>query len=181
MANKREAIDAALLDELLVGRDSKTVLSSEGLFGEVQKVHPRLTMDGLPEIVSAPLTPVGDPFDDFTNRNRWISPIENSPLRHCQDTPCRFAGRVFGPVCRKAHQICRLAFVQITVPALCYSGWHLACRIINTSQNLLSAILCPIPFINPVVTSTGASRYTLVAISTRTPYRNSRAQFNESV
>jgi putative transposase len=37
MAKKREAIDPALLDELLAGRDPKTVLSSEGLLGELQK------------------------------------------------------------------------------------------------------------------------------------------------
>jgi putative transposase len=37
MARKREAIDPALLDELLAGRDPKTVLSSEGLLGELQK------------------------------------------------------------------------------------------------------------------------------------------------
>jgi putative transposase len=37
MAKKREPIDPALLDELLAGRDPKTVLSSEGLLGELQK------------------------------------------------------------------------------------------------------------------------------------------------
>ena len=37
MAKKRETIDPALLDELLAGRDPKTVLSSEGLLGELQK------------------------------------------------------------------------------------------------------------------------------------------------
>ncbi len=37
MAKKREAIDPSLLDELLAGRDPKTVLSSEGLLGELQK------------------------------------------------------------------------------------------------------------------------------------------------
>jgi len=37
MAKKRQAIDPALLDELLAGQDPKTVLSSEGLLGELQK------------------------------------------------------------------------------------------------------------------------------------------------
>lgn len=37
MAKKREAIDPALLDELLAGRDPKTVLSSKGLLGELQQ------------------------------------------------------------------------------------------------------------------------------------------------
>lgn len=37
MAKKRQTIDPALLDELLAGRDPKTVLSSEGLLGELQK------------------------------------------------------------------------------------------------------------------------------------------------
>lgn len=37
MAKKREAIDPALLDELLAGRDPKTVLSSKSLLGELQQ------------------------------------------------------------------------------------------------------------------------------------------------
>lgn len=37
MAKKRETIDPALFDELLAGRDPKTVLSSQGLLGELQK------------------------------------------------------------------------------------------------------------------------------------------------
>ncbi len=37
MAKKRETIDPALHDELLVGRDPKTVLSSQGPLGELQK------------------------------------------------------------------------------------------------------------------------------------------------
>jgi putative transposase len=37
MAKKRKTIDPALLDELLSGQDPKTVLSSQGLLGELQK------------------------------------------------------------------------------------------------------------------------------------------------
>jgi putative transposase len=37
MAKKRDIIDPKLLDELLAGRDPKTVLSSEGLLGDIQK------------------------------------------------------------------------------------------------------------------------------------------------
>jgi len=46
MAKKREAIDPALLDELLAGRDPKTVLSSEGLLGELQKALAERILNG---------------------------------------------------------------------------------------------------------------------------------------
>ncbi len=46
MAKKREAIDSALLDELLAGRDPKTVLSSEALLGELQKALAERILNG---------------------------------------------------------------------------------------------------------------------------------------
>lgn len=37
MAKRPKLIDPELLDELLAGRDPKTVLSSDGLLGELKK------------------------------------------------------------------------------------------------------------------------------------------------